>query len=165
MRMYQAIACAILISLGGCGKNADKQAPQAATQKTAGWQTIQYDEGGEDARFLVTIWTPCYGTPAGGPDTITIRWDGKQIFAGKLPSRLDGPTGMPFDLIEIQCKPGKHTLFVEHGTQSQTETVNFDSVRTRHFGLFGFGEGKLIQDLGPSPQFALGVHRRVAAQT
>jgi len=147
MKRLFAMTGLVLFFLGGCGRNA---APQP-------WTTLQHTDGGSNATCVITLHSPPYGKNAREPDTISVFWDGKEIFTGKLPSDDgSGPTGMPFTFAEIRTVPGKHVLMVKHVERSHTETLELKTDEQRHYYLFG-GDNKgnevLLEDLGPSPMF------------
>ena len=127
---------------------------EAARQTVHAWQTVQYSDKGGTLTSSVYLYTPPFGGEEG---TVSVLWDGKQIFSGTLPSDDGtGPDGMPFDFMVIHTTPGHHTLVVQHKHESQTKAIQLKTDEQKHFYIFGHEKNKrvLLQDLGPSPGFA-----------
>lgn len=115
-----------------------------------GWKTIVDGIG----PCSIEVYSPAYGTNSRTPDTVTVLWDGRQLFNGMLPSNTSGFDGIPVRLLEIHAAPGTHTIEIKSKGLSQTESIKIDQ-GNRVFLIFGFENGKevLLQDLGNSAGF------------
>ena len=90
-----------------------------------------------------------------------ILWDGRCVFAGRLPVNTDGPTGMGFTLLQIHTTAGRHVLEADIKNSSMSRKIDLmlQSGEIKYFDLFGYDEDNeteiLLQDMGPDPQFPI----------
>jgi hypothetical protein len=135
-------ALAMLLIMCGCGDSG------------TAWQTVTViDPQATDSEVLLL--SPPYGKEA-SPASVTLLWDGRQVFSGKLPrADEDGLTGMPITLVMIKTSPGQHALEASSDGKSYRLDIKIESQQKLYVRLFGVdksGRKVLLENLGDDPK-------------
>jgi hypothetical protein len=105
------------------------------------WETLEINEL-NPPEMRVVICSPGYQTGVQIPDTVEILWEGRQIFEGKLPTRIPGSGNAPIRLIEIGTQGNcRHRIEVRHGGQSKKLDFWARRGKTSHFDLLKTADG------------------------
>ena len=104
------------------------------------WETMVINEI-NPAEARVVIYSPGYQIDTQVPDMVEILWWGRQLFKGKLPSRIPGSDDLPIKLIEIGTRASDHFLEVRHGEQSKRLEFTSEPGETRYFDLLKTEDG------------------------
>ena len=159
LRMCCGAAILALVVIGGCnehdkeGQTASEPAKEGQTAggRTKAWWPIRVID--EQATCRIQVLCGLYNDPRFPPPSITVVWDGREVWADTLPSK--GPSwGIPELLGNIWTSPGKHTLEVRHGTRSQTLSVDLKDQQAICVYVLGSGPAVnrvLIENLGENP--------------
>ncbi len=134
------------------------QEEPAAEAPPERWHRVHYSDSYAPPFALVEVLSPPYGPGAREPDVVTVLWDGKVVFDGKLPERGEGERSFPapLHLLSIRTSVGHHVLGVVHvDGRRQTVDVHLTAGGQEYYELFGYIDGKemLIQSLGSTPRF------------
>lgn len=144
MRCTRSAGAAVLALLailagGGCG-HVEPAAPAAALGA---------------AQTGIVILSPASGAP-GPVDTVTVLWDGRPVFDGKVPIGSGDGDSIPMELARLPAEAGCHVLEVEYGSERMRLEVTVTAGERRRFMLFWYARGgqrSLVHELGPEIGF------------